>query len=211
MRIEPRQPRQGGTPERGSNPVSSRTTTVRKNCRAQPPTIKPASRMTRCSWLGPHLLQFRGSRSWLFIPRRRSRRGSDSCPASAFRRARPIAPRTSAGARAPWSKWKGPAREKRSAARVGSGPFTPRKALAPARAALRFARRAKGGRGAPPPTRRGIRTLARACVRGSSDRSAGTHNRTALDNARHHRQVQHRNGSDRLTRNGDGHGYGHRH
>ena len=85
-----------------------------------------------------------------------------SCPASVFRRARPRAPRTSAGARAPWSKWKGPTREKRSAARVGSAPFTPRKALVAARAALRFARKAKGGCGAVAPPRRVMRTLAPA-------------------------------------------------
>jgi hypothetical protein len=79
-------------------------------------------------------------------------------------------------------------RAKRSAARVGSGPFTPRKALAPARAALRFAREAKGECGAPPPARRGIRTLAQARVRRSSARRAGTHDpRHALSSPCHRR------------------------
>ena len=49
----------------------------------------------------------------------------------------------------------------------------PRKVLAPARAALRFARGANGECGAPPPARRGIRALAQACVRQTSGRSAG--------------------------------------
>jgi hypothetical protein len=48
----------------------------------------------------------------------------------------------------------------------------PRKALAPAREALRFAQRAKGGRGPPQPARRGMRTRAPASGRVTSVRAA---------------------------------------
>lgn len=53
------------------------------------------------------------------------------------------------GCRGSWIKWKGPASAERSEAETGSGPFMPRKALVPARAALRFAHRATDGCGAP--------------------------------------------------------------
>lgn len=129
------------------NPVSSRTTTVRKNCRAATP--------------GPSLCHL-PLRPGLPTPAPIPRKPSVAVHPSALARGveaivaphppfavRTVAPRTSASASAPWSKWRGPAREKRSASHVGSGPFTPRKALANARAALRFARRAKGACGAP--------------------------------------------------------------
>jgi hypothetical protein len=53
------------------------------------------------------------------------------------------APQQRAAARAPWNKWEGPA-QGRSAAKAPAGrrPFMPRKALAAARAALRFAHQA---------------------------------------------------------------------
>ncbi len=59
------------------------------------------------------------------------------------------------GCKGSWNKWKGPATAKRSAAGAGSGPFMPRKALVPARAALRFAHEAAVECGGTRPCRRG--------------------------------------------------------
>jgi hypothetical protein len=56
----------------------------------------------------------------------------------------------------------------------------PRKALAPARAALRFAQEATDGCEAQPPCRQGMRTLALACGRLSSARTAGHGGRKAF-------------------------------
>ena len=83
--------------------------------------------------------KFRGSRSWLLTPRRASgvrwflpriRRSPCETDSAAAGTRSP---------RAPWNKWKGPASAQCSEAGVGSGPFMPRKAIAPGRAALGFA------------------------------------------------------------------------
>ena len=84
---------------------------------------------------------FRGSRMGLWSLGSRTWCRADCCPAFVGRRAERTAPRSSADARAPWSKWRGPAP-------AGRRPFTPRKALAAARAALPSARWATDGGGA---------------------------------------------------------------
>ena len=92
--------------------------TVRKHCRPAD-FFSMARRLCTflpfCIQMAPTLIS-EGAASFTgraVCPRRQVRCCSELYPAFVGRRAKPQAPRRSASARAPWNKWKGPARVKR--------------------------------------------------------------------------------------------------